>query len=374
MLLIADQDHARIREFALAESDIHWEERDNEILAGRTINSLNIELSVVTPADAPHRMLLATGSKDHLRDLERFATTKGFKLTAAGLLDAAGDPVQAKTETDLYAALGLAFVPAPLREAGLTFRSLFEGGYSEPLTLKDFRGILHNHTTYSDGHNSLREMAEAMVANGYEFLGIADHSQVAAYANGLTPDRVRKQWEEIDALNESLSPFKILKGTEVDILPDGSLDFDDELLAGFDFVVASIHSGFKMTVEAATDRLCRALESPHVDILGHPTGRLLLKRDGYEIDHEKVIACAAEHGKAIELNANPQRLDIDWRWLMRCIELEIPIPINPDAHSIIGLQDIRYGVEVAAKGPLPARLCPSCWSAEEFLDWCRSHA
>jgi DNA polymerase (family 10) len=295
-------------------------------------------------------------------------------LSNAGLKDPNGKLLPAKSEAELYAALGLAVVPAPLREANLELRKLEAGNYPEPVKLSDFRGILHNHTTASDGHNTLREMAEAMIDMGYEFLGIADHSQVAAYANGLTPARVRQQWEDIDTLNKELAPFRILKGTEVDILADGSLDYDDELLAGFDYVVASIHSGFKMSVEAATDRLCRALENPHVDILGHPTGRLLLRRDGYEIDHDKIIACAAEHGKAIELNANPQRLDIDWRWLKRCIELEVPVPINPDAHSITGLRDIRFGVEVAAKGPLPARLCPSCWSADEFLDWCRSHA
>jgi DNA polymerase (family 10) len=196
---------------------------------------------------------------------------------------------------------------------------------------------------------------------------------VAAYARGLSPERVKEQWREIDQLNSELAPFRILKGTECDILPDGSLDFSDELLSQFDFVVASIHSGFQMSEEAATDRLCRALENPHVDVLGHPTGRLLLKREGYTINLERIIACAAQHGKVIELNSHPQRLDLDWRWISLAMESGVPVPINPDAHEIDGLDDIEYGLEVAAKAPLSAAACPNSWAADEFLDWCHKH-
>ena len=202
---------------------------------------------------------------------------------------------------------------------------------------------------------------------------IADHSQAAAYARGLTPDRVRAQWKEIDELNAELAPFRILKGTEVDILRDGRPDFDDDLLSGFDFVVASVHSDFGMTEDEATDRVCRALENPHVDVLGHPTGRLLLERVGYPVNHEKLIECAARHGKAIELNSNPHRLDLDWRWLSACESAGVPVPINPDAHIIDGLWDIQYGVEVAAKGPLTPANCPSTWTADTFLNWCKTH-
>jgi DNA polymerase (family 10) len=151
------------------------------------------------------------------------------------------------------------------------------------------------------------------------------------------------------------------------------MDFDDELLAGFDFVIASIHSGFNMSEADATTRLCRALENPHVDILGHATGRLLLEREGYPVEHERLLACAAAHGKAIELNSSPHRLDLDWRWLARAIDLDVPVPLNPDAHHIDGLWDVRFGLEIAAKGPLPAALCPSAWSADEFLHWCQTH-
>jgi DNA polymerase (family 10) len=362
-----------VREAVLHNDCFHWTDSASSIMRGETSNGIAIELSVIAPAEAPYRKLLATGSKEHLADLKILAARTGLVLAENGLSDSVGKLIPAETEDDLYRALKLESVPAPMREPMTILRKLGEGCYPNPVQLKDFRGIIHNHTTFSDGHNTLREMTDAMIKMGYEYLGIADHSQVAAYANGLTPERVRRQWEEIDTLNQLLSPFRILKGIEVDILPDSSLDFDNELLAGFDYVVASIHSGFNMSEPAATERLCRALENPHVDILGHPTGRLLLKRDGYPVNHERIIACAAEHGKAIELNASPYRLDLDWRWLSLCIENNVPVPINPDAHDIDGLADIRYGVEVAAKGPLPIELCPPCWSAAKFLIWCRSH-
>lgn len=373
ILTCANEDVEAVRQMVTDSTDIEWSDKSDGILKGQSSHSIDIELSVIPIDDAPLRKLLATGSKEHLSQLSKLASAKGFTLSDSGLIDSKSKVLTVGTEHDLYSLLGLEFVPPALRERNCELILKNSGVYPTPVRLEDFKGIIHNHTTASDGHHTLREMAEAMIAMGYEFFGVADHSQAAAYANGLTPERVRKQWTEIDKLNQELAPFRILKGTEADILPDGSLDFDDDLLAGFDYVVASIHSGFKMTEEAATDRLCRALENPHVDILGHLTGRLLLRRDGYPIDHRKVIACAAEHGKAIELNANPHRLDIDWRWLPLCIEYKVPIPINPDAHDIDGLADIRYGVDIAQKGPLPKELCPSCWSADEFINWCSTH-
>lgn len=336
--------------------DIQWESQTGEIWSGKHASGIEIELSLCAPAELGTKLILATGSKQHLAALQ----SRGPIPIAA-------------TEHEVYRSLGLAFVPPPLREDGLVLRSLSDKPYPDALTRSQLRGILHVHTTYSDGSDSLRMMAEAMIAKGYEYLGIADHSKLAVYADGLTPERVMEQWSEIDYLNSELAPFKILKGTECDILPDGRLDFDDHLLAGFDFVVASIHSSFKLTMEQETERLCRALENPHVDILGHPTGRLLLRREGYPIDHNRVLECAAKHGKAIELNCNPHRLDLDWRWFERALALKIPIPINPDAHSISGLNDIDYGIDLAAKGPIPPELCPSTWSADDFLSWCNSH-
>jgi DNA polymerase (family 10) len=351
---------------------MNWTNTDGEIWSGATANGFPVELSIIAPEKTCARLVLITGSKQHYQALCQHAAKLGFALTKDGLMDGSGSGVKLATERDTYRALGLEPVPPALRETAETLVPLGSNPFLRPVERRDFRGILHNHSTYSDGLNTIRQMAEAMMAYGYDYLGIADHSRAAAYASGLTPQRVKEQWQEIDALNRELAPFRILKGTEVDILPDGRLDFEDDLLADFDYVVVSIHSKFQMTEEEATARLCGALENPHVDILGHPTGRLLLQREGYSIQHERVIQCAAKHRKAIELNCNPYRLDLDWRWLARCEELGVPVPINPDAHSIPELNHMQYGADVAAKGPLTAANCPSTWTADEFLNWCRN--
>jgi DNA polymerase (family 10) len=333
------------------------------ILRGATAARFPVELSLIPPQQAALRKVIVTGSKDHVRALLAIAARRGV------------DPEQlpAQSEQDVYSALGLEYVPPALRESADTVVAAGSCTFPTPVALSDIRGILHCHTPASDGHSTLRELVTAMIDKGYEYLGIADHSQAAAYAHGLTPDRVRAQWKEIDELNREVAPFRVLKGTEVDIHADGRLDFDDDLLAGFDFVIASIHTGFAMTEDEATNRLCRALENPHVDILGHATGRLLLERIGYPVNHERLIECAARHGKAIELNSNPHRLDLDWRWLAQCEAARVPVPLNPDAHIVDGLWEIRYGVEVAAKGPLTAANCPSTWPVDTFLNWCNIH-
>jgi DNA polymerase (family 10) len=346
-----------------------WKET-GDILRGELPSGFPVELSIAEPDEAARHKILATGSKEHVQALKEVAAHRGFSLERRE----GGNIPRAASEEELYAALGLQFVPPPLREGANSVVPAGSRTFPEPVRLEQVRGILHCHTTASDGHSTLREMAAAMIERGYEYLGIADHSQSAAYAHGLPPDRLRSQWREVDELNAELSPFRILKGTEVDILADGRLDYDDELLAGCDFVVASIHSGFNMSEDDATARLCRALENPHVDILGHPTGRLLLERNGYPVNHAGLMDCAAAHGKAIELNCNPHRLDLDWRYLALAESKHVPVPICPDAHHIEGLWDIRWGVEVAAKGPLMAENCPSTWSAERFLEWCGSHA
>ena len=217
--------------------------------------------------------------------------------------------------------------------------------------MSDLRGVLHAHSTWSDGQNTIREMAEACIARGYAYLGLTDHSKVAAYAGGLNEDALRRQGEEIDRLNKEFAGrIHILKGTECDILRDGALDFSDETLASLDFVVASIHSLFNLTQEEQTQRMLRAISNPYVDIIGHPTGRILLEREGYSLDIEAVIDAAAEHGVCIEINAHPSRLDLDWRYLRRARDKGIKIPVNPDAHSMDGLDVMRYGINIARKG------------------------
>jgi DNA polymerase (family 10) len=218
----------------------------------------------------------------------------------------------------------------------------------------DIAGILHAHTDWSDGLSTLEEMAEAARRAGYGYLGICDHSQSAAYANGLSPKRARQQQRAIDELNKKLKGFRVFKGIEVDILADGSLDYDDALLGSFDFVIASIHSRFGLSQEEQTQRLLRAAAHPAVTMIGHPTGRLLLAREGYAVDMEAVLEGAAEHGVAVELNAHPQRLDLDWRLCRRAKELGVAVAVNPDAHHPRGLGDVAYGVGIARKGWLTA--------------------
>ncbi|OWY22981.1 DNA polymerase/3'-5' exonuclease PolX [Sphingobacteriales bacterium UPWRP_1] len=256
-------------------------------------------------------------------------------------------------ETDIYQQLGLPFIEPELRE-GLDEIELARHGQLPPqlLQITDITGIIHAHSTYSDGRDPLETMARACMAAGYLYLGISDHSKAAFYANGLAEAAIIKQHEEVDRLNQTLAPFRIFKGIEADILNDGSLDYNHEVLQSFDFVIASIHSTLQMTEEKAMTRLIRAIENPHTTILGHLTGRLLLSRAGYPVNHRKIIDACAANKVIIEINANPYRLDIDWRWIPYCMEKGALISVNPDAHSTAGIDDVKYGVFAARKGKL----------------------
>ena len=241
------------------------------------------------------------------------------------------------------------------------------GQSSNPLIqTNDIKGIIHSHSTWSDGAHTLQEMAEAAMAKGLEYLVISDHSQAAFYANGLSPERIKAQHEEIDRLNKQYAPFKILKSIEVDILNDGQLDYSDDVLASLDLVIASVHSNLKMTEEKAMARLLKAIAHPKTTILGHLTGRLLLSRPGYPVQHKTIIDACAQHQVAIEINAHPRRLDIDWEWIPYAIEKGVLLSINPDAHSIAGMDDVFYGVMAAQKGGLNATQNLSSYSLQEL--------
>lgn len=269
------------------------------------------------------------------------------------------------TEEAVFEKAGTAWVLPELREGNAIPASLPPG--AALITDTDLRGILHVHTTWSDGLHSLRDMCAYTRSLGYDYIGITDHSQSAFYANGLKTDRVLAQMEEIDRLNEELAPFRIFKGIESDILNDGSLDYETAILEKFDFVIASVHSNLKMTREKATERVLRAIENPYTTILGHPTGRLLLSREGYPLDWDAIFDACVRHRVAIELNANPYRLDIDWTLIPEAMRRGIPISINPDAHSKDGIHDVRYGVKVARKGGLTAAACLNAQPASEWL-------
>jgi len=267
---------------------------------------------------------------------------------------------------EIYAANQLPFVPGEMRNCAWGIEWASSHKEEDLVAMDRLRGCLHNHSTYSDGIHSLREMATFLKENGFEYFGISDHSKTAVYAGGLTEQEIIEQHAEIDALNKELNPFRILKGIESDILMDGSLDYADDVLASFDFIVASVHSVLKMDEETATNRLIKAVENPYTSILGHPTGRLLLSRKGYPIDHKKVIDACAANGVAVELNANPLRLDIDYTWIPYCMERDVKVSINPDAHRVEGFDHMRYGVMAARKGGLTTNMTLNAMSLNDL--------
>lgn len=268
------------------------------------------------------------------------------------------------SDRETYASKGVGFVVPSRREGHREMERPVEE--SSLLKYADIKGVLHNHTTYSDGLNSVEEMALFAMEIGMEYLGICDHSKTAGYARGLQVDRVLQQFEEIDNLNQQLWPFKIFKGIESDILGNGDLDYEPEILRQFDLVVASIHSNLNMTQDKAMDRLIKAIENPYTTILGHPTGRLLLMREGYPIDHHKVIDACAANGVALELNAHPYRLDIDWRYIDYAMEKGVMVSVNPDAHEKMGYLDMHFGVLSGQKGGLQTSQTLNALNLVEF--------
>ncbi len=329
---------------------------------------IGVDLRVVEPIEFPAALHYFTGSKEHNTRLRQRAKDRAWKLNEYGLWGEHGERIETATEADIFRALDLAPIPPELREDLGEFESAAATEELPQLVrLEDLRGVLHCHSTWSDGRNTLREMVEGARARGWSFFGIADHSRVAAYAGGLSIERLREQRVEIDALREEFPGFTILHGTESDILTDGSLDYPDEVLAELDYVVASVHTGFSLSKEAQTERLERALRNPFTTVWGHPTGRLLLRRDPYECDLDHLLQVAAEEGVIVEVNASPHRLDLDWSWGRRLAELGIVIGIHPDAHSVAGLDDVRFGVGVARKGGfVPARVT-NTWELEPYL-------
>jgi len=289
-----------------------------------------------------------TGSKEHNILLRTRARQQGITVNEYGLFRGE-ERLTVGDEGDLFERLGLHWIPPEMREGGDEIERARAGELPHLVELADLRGTLHVHTTWSDGTASLADMARAARRLGWEYLGVADHSRSAAYAGGLTPERVREQWLAIDEWNAAGEGPVLFKGGEVDILADGGLDFDDELLLGFDYVVASVHSRFRLSQAEQTARIVRALRHPCVTFLGHPTGRLLLARDGYDVDLDAVLDAAEEHGVIVEVNASPHRLDLDWRYLGRWLRRGCLTSIHPDAHSPQGLADVEYGVGVARK-------------------------
>jgi DNA polymerase (family 10) len=315
----------------------------------RLFSGLQVDLRAVTDEEFPATLLYFTGSKEHNVALRARAIKRGLRLNEYGLFREDGTRLDCPDEPALYRALDLDDVPPELREDTGEIDAAEKHALPALLEARDLRGVLHCHSLYSDGRNTVREMALAAKDLGYAYIGMTDHSRSAAYANGMKPDDVKRQHEEIDALNAELEGIVILKGTESDILADGALDFDEATLASFDFVIGSVHSRFGMTREEMTKRLLTAIANPYLDVLGHVTGRLLLAREPYAVDLEAVLAAAAEAGVVVEMNANPHRLDLDWREGHAFKKKGGMVSINPDAHRSGDIADVRYGVGIARK-------------------------
>lgn len=312
----------------------------------------NADMRVVPRESYPFALLYFTGSKAHNVALRSRAQARGMKLNEYALIrEEDGKPVACEDEAAIYRALGLPFIPPELREDAGEIEAAERGELPHLVEQGDLKGILHCHSNWSDGTNSIEEMAAAAKLMGMTYLGLCDHSRSAAYAGGMSIERVREQHREIDVVNERLGgALHVLKGIEVDILADGSLDYPDEVLKTFDLVVASVHSLFNLSADKQTARMIRAVESPYVDIIGHPTGRLLLTRDPYPLDLFAVIDAAAKRGVAIEINAHPQRLDLDPEGLRHGLAKGMKTSVNPDSHETAGLADVAYGIETARRG------------------------
>jgi DNA polymerase (family 10) len=332
----------------------------------RLPSGLAVDLRLVTAKQFPFALHYFTGNVAHNIRVRARALERGWSLNEYGLSGKKKHP-PIESEADLFKTLGLSYIEPELREDRGEIEAAEKDALPDLITLDDIRGQLHCHTTYSDGRSTLEEMAKAAVAWGAEYLGIADHSVSVRYAHGLSEDDLKRQIAEIDRWNAKSKKLRILKGAEVDILPDGTLDYPDKVLSRLEFVVAAIHTNLTMAESEMTRRVVRALKNKYVGILAHPTGRLLLQREGFKLRLEEVYRVAAEEGVVMELNAHPHRLDLDWRELRTAKEHKIKFAINPDAHQTDGYDDVRYGIGAARKGWLTKKDVINCLPADKAL-------
>ncbi|MEO1845197.1 MAG: DNA polymerase/3'-5' exonuclease PolX [Akkermansiaceae bacterium] len=340
----------------------------------RLESGLQCDLRAISNAEWPFALMYFTGSKDHNVELRSRALKQDLTLNEYHLAPVEGSGRENFTptiteESEIYAELGLQYIEPPLRENRGEFQAAEEGDLPRLVEQDNLRGTFHNHTTASDGRSTLAEMAAAAEELGLAYLGISDHSKSSFQANGLDEERLIAQVQTIRALDETLDGIDLYAGSEVDILRDGSLDFSDDILAQLDYVVASVHASFSLPEKDMTARLIKAMENPHVTMLGHMTGRLLLRREPYAVNHEKIIDCAAETNTVIELNCSSKRMDMDWSWWRRARDRGVKCSINPDAHHVDALQSLHFGVRVARKGWLRREDIVNCLSAKKVRKW-----
>ena len=338
-----------VQQFLNAIPDLQQDEKSSSPFAWRgnfLEKEIPVEIQICSPQQFVNQVFIYSSGEKHL------ASNGIYRQLSKQVFE---------SEEDIYVSLNIPYIIPEMREGNFEFEWSKTHQIEELVTWDSLKGILHNHSTYSDGRHTLEEMADYCRELGFEYLGIADHSKTASYAKGLSEERIWQQHAEIEKLNQKYAamtdrPFKILKGIESDILGDGSLDYADDVLKSFDYIVASIHQNLKMNQEKAMSRIIGAIENPYTTIFGHPTGRILLSRAGYPIDYQKVIDACAANGVVIEINASPYRLDLDWRWIQYALEKNVMLSINPDAHEMEGYFDMHYGVAVARKGGLLANM------------------
>ncbi len=343
----------------------------NDTATIRFVDDVSADIACVLPENAGFVLWRLTGSDLHVQEMHVWAATHEHTLSDTTLASARGKACPCATEKEFFGVLGLPEIPPELREGRGEIEAAAAGMLPKLVTWDDIKGVLHNHTTWSDGGATIEEMADAARQRGWSYLGVSDHSESAFYAGGMKRDKLARQHDAIDELNSKMKGFRILKGIEADILADGRIDYSDETLDSFDYVIASVHSRFSMDGAAMTERVLRAMDDPRLTILGHPTGRLLLTREPYAIDLEAVIEKAADTGAVIELNADPHRLDVDWRHCRMAKEMGVPIEIGPDAHSESGLDNVEIGVGMARKGWLEAKDVFNARSAAQIVKFAR---
>jgi DNA polymerase (family 10) len=340
--------------------------QDERRVTLRVSGGTQAQIVVTTPRNAGAVLVQATGSEAHLTQLTQYAREKGFGLDGAALWRGS-EFVPTADERGFYAAIGLSEIPPELREGRGEIEAAATNRLPRLVERGDLQGLLHCHSTYSDGSNSIEELALACREAGYRYVGLTDHSRAAAYAGGLTPEDLTRQAEEIDAVNTRVPGIRVLKGIEADILANGTLDYEAEVLQRLDFVIGSIHSRFSLTRGEMTARILAAMDNPYLTIIGHPTGRLLLSRDPYPLDLQAIFEKAARTGVAIEINADPHRLDLDWRLVSQACDAGVLISIGADAHNLAGLANVQYGVAMARKAWLTREHILNARSAEDFM-------
>lgn len=351
---------------------------DAKISAILVNGSIRVDLRIIPEEDFIYGLHHFTGSRLHNEELRSREKKLGYKINEYGIFKGAtgktgdiysGNKINVKDEAEFFNVFGMQYIPPELREGSGEIEAALRLEIPKLVVNSDIQGVLHIHTSYTDGKSSMEEMIERCLSSGFKYAGISDHSVSAPYANGMSVSRLESQLEHIDGLNEKYNgKIKIFKGIESDILPDGSLDYDEKTLKMLDFVIASVHSRFTMPEKEMTERIMNAIKNPYTTMIGHLTGRLLLERKGYEVDVNAVIDCASKYKTIIELNSNPKRLDIDWRYIKRAISGGVMISINPDAHHVSGFDSIGYGVNAARKGWAEKKDILNTREASEVLD------